>query len=58
MNENLNLLVEEGQSRLTVKDEVMQNALINERANVDVKMQDDDCMILSASSILVSELRN
>ena len=58
MNEDLNLLVEKNQSELTIEDEVMQNALINERIDVDVRMQDDNCMILSASFILISELRN
>ena len=41
-----------------IKNEVMQNMLINEKINVNVKMQDDDCMILSMSSILISELKN
>ena len=41
-----------------IEDEMMQNALINERINVNVKMQDDNCMILSVSFILISKLRN
>ena len=38
VNENLNLLVKKNQSRLMIENEVMQNVLTNERANVNVKM--------------------
>ena len=43
VNEDLSLLVEKDQSKLTVENEMMQN---------------DDYMILSVSLIWVSELRN
>ena len=58
MNENLNLLIKKNQNKLAVKDEVMQNVLINKRVNINVKMQDDNYMILSVLSILISKLRN
>ena len=58
MNENLNLLIEKDQSELTIENEVMQNVLASERTNVNVRMQNDDYMILPASPILISELRN
>ena len=37
----------------------MQNALINKKVNVNVrKMQNDNCMILLMSIILILKLRN
>ena len=42
-----------------IEDEVMQNALINEKINVNVKkMQNDNCMILFMLFILISKLKN
>ena len=58
MNENLNLLIKKNQNELAIKNEMMQNALINEKTNVNVRMQNDNCMILFALSILISELKN
>ena len=58
MNENLNLLIKKNQNKLAIEDEMMQNVLINERINVNIKMQNDDYMILLILFILISELRN
>ena len=41
-----------------IENEIMQNALISEKTDVNVKMQNDNCMILFMSLILISELRN
>ena len=46
-------------NELKNEDEVMSNALISEKMNSIVReMQNNDLMILSASLILISELRN
>ena len=42
-----------------IENEVMQNVLINEKINVNVrKMQNNNYMILFVSFILISELKN
>ena len=66
---NSNVPVEKGQSELVVENadldgsgnenEVMSDALISEKVSSTVReMQDDDLMVLPASLISVSELRN
>ena len=37
MNENLNLFIEKNQSELIIKDEMMQNALISEKTDVNIR---------------------